>query len=59
MRLCLALLLHGAATPGIAAQTTNRGVQLFESHERAAAKAEFSAAVTLDPGNVAQKAGKP
>lgn len=45
MRLRLVRLLLAAAVPSIPVQDSSRGVQLFESHERAAAKAEFSAAL--------------
>lgn len=45
MRLPLVLLLLAAATPALLAQGIDRGMQLFEAHDRAGAKAEFSAAV--------------
>ena len=45
MRLPLILLLLAAATPNLAAQGTARGVQLFEAHDRAGARAELTAAV--------------
>ena len=48
MRLRLVLLPLGVAAPSIPAQNTSRGLQLFESHERAAAKAKLSAAVQLN-----------
>ena len=47
MRLPLVPLLLAAATP-ILGQDTSRGVQLFESHDRAGARAELSAAVQRD-----------
>lgn len=45
MRLPLIPLLLSAVTPALFAQGTTRGVQLFESHDRAGARAEFTAAL--------------
>ena len=45
-RFCVALLLLVAANPiSLPAQDNARGVQLFESHDRAGARVEFSAAL--------------
>ena len=41
MRLPLVVLLLAATTPTLLAQGTSRGVQLFESRDRAGARAEF------------------
>ena len=45
MRLRLVLPLLCALAPSLPAQSTGRGVQLFEAHDRAAARAELTAAV--------------
>lgn len=51
MRLRFALPLLALAAPALAAQSTSRGVQLFESHDRAAARAELVAVVRRDEGD--------
>src|SRR5688500_2645275 len=45
MRLSLVLLLLGSSAATAPAQEVSRGVQLFESHDRAGARAEFVAAL--------------
>ena len=45
MRLLLAFVLVAAGPVSVHAQSPIRGIQLFESHDRAGARAEFSAAL--------------
>lgn len=51
MRLGLAVLLLSFAAPGLYAQSTSRGVRLFESSDWVRARAEFSAAVQRNDGD--------
>jgi tetratricopeptide (TPR) repeat protein len=51
MRLPLIPLLLAALAPSLSAQTTARGVQLFDAHDRTGARAELTAAVRQNDGD--------